>query len=169
MLMSKSLCVAFLTGLLVLSITSRPAPAKAATVKIIISGPNLPAPIEVTDEQILALSNVWAGQFLDGSRSSPDRPSQRIPFELAFYVKFQDSNPRLMYVAYYYPDRSSQRGYIYLPGRDEPWYYLNVGTILRSGQDGRWNYASPAWESLIKPVITHVTVEKPGVRHQVFP
>jgi hypothetical protein len=44
-------------------------------------------------------------------------------------------------------------GYIYLPGKGETWYSLNVTAILRDGQDEKWNYASPAWEDLIKPII----------------
>ena len=48
-----------------------------------------------------------------------------------------------------------KQGQIYLPGHREPWYYLNTGTIIRAGQDGRWNYAAPAWEAMIKPVIAH--------------
>ena len=48
---------------------------------------------------------------------------------------------------------SSGQGYIYLPGKGETWYTLNVSAILRDGQDGKWSYASSAWKSLVKPVI----------------
>jgi hypothetical protein len=153
--MKKTLAIAQGFALLVLIASPRSTPAKAATVKIIISGPDLSAPLEITDEHILNLSNVWAGQFLDASHGSLEKPPQRLPYELTFYVKLGgEDNLRLMYVAYYYPDPSSTKaGFIYLPGKREPWYYLNVGAILRENQDGRWSYASPAWEALIKPVI----------------
>ena len=152
--MKKMLAITQGLGLLFLVAIPRLTPAKAATVKIIISGPGLPAPLEVIDEQILNLSNVWVGQFLDGSHGSPEKPPEGLkPYELSFYVKLRDEEVRMMYVAYYYPSPSMKQGYIYLPGKGEPWYYLNVGTILRAGQDGRWNYASPAWENLVKPLI----------------
>lgn len=154
--MKKPHFAALVIALLALLATPGSAPAKAATVKLIISGPDLPAPLEVTDEQILNLSNVWVGQFLDGSRGSPEKSPEGLkPYELTFYVKLRDEDVRMMYVAYYYPDPSAKLGYIYLPGIHEPWYYLNVRSILRAGQDGRWNYASPAWEALIKPVIAN--------------
>jgi hypothetical protein len=144
-----------LVTLLALVASPQYATAKAATVKIIISGPDLPAPLEITDESILNLSNVWLGQFLDNSHGHPEKPPERLPYELSFYVKLREDDLRLMYVAYYYPEPSTKQGQIYLPGRRDPWYYLNVGTILRKGQDGRWNYASASWEALIKPVIAH--------------
>lgn len=162
--MWKTLGTVLLAGLLVLSAASRPASAKAPTFKIIISGPDLPTPLEITDDHILNLSNVWSGQFLDNSRGHPKKPPERLPYELSFYVKLNEDDLRLMYVAYYYPEPSTRQGQIYLPGHREPWYYLNTGTIIREGQDGRWNYVSPAWEALIKPLIAH------AVRHpQIAP
>lgn len=156
--MKKTLAIAQGFALFVLLATPRLTPAKGATVKIIISGPDLPAPLEITDQRILDVSNVWLGQFLDASHGSPEKPPQRLSYELTFYVKLREDDLRLMYVAYYYPDPSStEQGLIYLPGKREPWYYLNVGTILREKQDGRWNYASPAWEALVKPVIANAT------------
>jgi hypothetical protein len=157
--MSKSLTLVLLGGLLVLLATPQPMPAKAATFKIIISGPDLPTPLEITDDQILKLSNVWSGQFLDNSHGHPEKQPERLPYEVSFYVKLNEDDLRLMYVAYYYPEHSTKQGQIYLPGHREPWYYLNTGSIIREGQDGLWNYVSPAWEALIKPVIAH------AVRH----
>jgi hypothetical protein len=50
--------VAPLVTLLALFASPQYAAAKAATIKIIISGPDLPTPLEITDDQILNLSNV---------------------------------------------------------------------------------------------------------------
>jgi hypothetical protein len=157
--MKKSHFAALIIASLAFLATPRSAPAKAPTFKIIVSGPDLPSPLEITDDQILNLSNVWSGQFLDNSHGHPEKPAERLPYELSFYVKLSEDDLRLMYVAYYYPEPSTKQGQIYLPSRREPWYYLNTGTIIRDGQDGRWNYASPAWEALIKPVIAR------AVRH----
>ncbi|HEV3374627.1 MAG TPA: hypothetical protein VG051_02925, partial [Candidatus Acidoferrum sp.] len=134
-------------ALLALLATPCRAPAKAATFKIIISGPDLPSPLEITDDKILNLSGVWSRGFLDNSHGHPEeRPERILPYELSFYVKLSEDDVRLMYVAYYYPEPSTKRGQIYLPGRREPWYYLNTSSIIREGEDGKWNYASPAWE-----------------------
>lgn len=128
--------------------------AKSPTVKIIISGGGLTSAIEVTDSRILDISNVWAGQFLDRSRGTAKGPPRgpRL-YEVSFYIKFADNDLRQRYVLYYNPNSATEPGYIYLPGKGEPWYSLNVSAIIRDEQDGKWNYASPAWEDLIKPVI----------------
>ncbi len=152
--MKKTLFAAPLAVLLILLGMARAASAKGPTVKITISGGGLTSVFEVTDPRILSSSNVWVGRFLDGSRGSVKEPPRGLrPYEVSFYVKLADDDVRKMYVVYYYPNPSKEQGYIYLPGKGETWYSLNVGTIDRDGQDGKWNYASPAWENLIKLVI----------------
>jgi hypothetical protein len=111
------------------------------------------AAIEITDPHVLALSNVWFGQFLDASRTPESEPTKGpSPYEVSFFVKLAENNVRKMYVAYYYPNSPEKQGLIYLPGEGAVWR-LNASTILREGRDGKWNYASPAWESSIKPVL----------------
>jgi hypothetical protein len=127
--------------------------AKADTVRITISGGGLTRAIEITDPHVLALSNVWFGQFLDASRTPESEPPKGpSPYEVSFFVKLAENNVRKMYVAYYYPNSPEKQGLIYLPSEGAVWR-LNASTILREGRDGKWNYASPAWESLIKPVL----------------
>jgi len=152
--MKKTLFVFPLAALLMLLGMPGTASAKGPTVKIMISGGGLTSAIEVTDPRILEISNVWGGQFLDRSRGTAEEPPRGLRrYEVSFYVKFADNDVRKKYVVYYYPNLSAEQGYIYLPGKEETWYHLNVGTIWRQGQDGKWNYASPRWEDLIKPVI----------------
>jgi|SRR5271165_2435705 len=130
------------------------ASAKSPTVKIMISGGGLTSAIEVTDPRILDISNVWTGRILDRSRGTAKEPPRGLQrYEVSFYIKIADNEVRKKYVLYYYPNPATEPGYIYLPGKEEDWYSLNVGAIVRDGQDGKWNYASPAWEDLIKPVI----------------
>ena len=38
---------------------------------------------------------------------------------------------------------------LYLPGRGEPGYALNAGTILRDGQDGHWRRPLEAWAAAV--------------------
>ena len=147
--MKKPLFVLTLAFLLMFLGMAQATSAKAPTVKIIISGGGLTRPIEVTDQRILDISNVWSGQFLGGSKGTAKEAPRGLRYEVSFYVEIADDEVRKVYVLYYYP----KPGYIYLPGKGETWYSLNVGTIIRNGQDGKWNYASPAWEDLIRPMI----------------
>jgi hypothetical protein len=152
--MKKPLFVFPLACLLIFLGMPEAASAKSPTVKITISGGGLTSAIEVTDARILDISNVWSGQFLDRSRGTAKEPSRSLPrYEVSFYIKIAENEVRKKYVLYYCPNPAAEPGYIYLPGKGETWYSLNVGAILRDGQDGKWNYASPAWEDLIKPMI----------------
>jgi hypothetical protein len=152
--MEKRLVAFQIASLLLFLGMSGAASAKGPTVKIVISGGTLTGAIEVTDPRILSISNVWYGQFLDHSRGTamePQRGLQR--YEVSFYIKTANNEVRKRYVVYYYPNSATEAGYIYLPGKGETWYALNVGAIVRDKQDGKWNYAAPAWEVSIKPVI----------------
>jgi hypothetical protein len=149
----------FLIFLLMFLGIPQAASAKSPTVKIMISGGGLTSTIEATDPRILDISNVWSGQFLDHSRGTAKEPRRGLQrYEVSFYVKIADNEVRKKYVLYYYPNSEAEPGYIYLPGKGETWYSLNVGTIIRQEQDGKWNYASPAWEDLIKSVIASAEV-----------
>ena len=128
--------------------------AKSPTTEITLSGGGLGRVVEVTDPKLLAMSNVWLGQFLDPSRSPLNEgPPGLKAYEVSFYVKLAENDVRKMYVAYYYPNVGSEQGLIYLPDKGAVWE-LNIGTIIRGGQ-GKWNYVLPAWEALIKPVIAN--------------
>jgi len=130
--------------------------AKALTVKIIISGGKLPEPIEITDKHALAASDIWIGSFLDTTRPPLEDPPGDIQrYEVVFYVKYRRDDIRKAYAVYYCPGRAAEPGLIYLPGKGDPWQELNWGTIVREGRDGKWNYASPAWEDSIRLAITH--------------
>jgi hypothetical protein len=152
--MKKIFLIFSVAFLLMLLAMPEAASAKAPTVKIIISGGGLTRPIEVTDQRILDISNVWSGQFLDGDKeTAKEAPRGLQRYEVSFYVAIADNEVRKRYVLYYYPNLTRELGYIYLPGKGETWYSLNVGAIIRDEQDGKWNYASLAWEALIRPMI----------------
>ncbi len=149
-----------LAALLALLAVPQPAPAKAPTVKIVVAGGGLAKAIEITDPRILELSDVWVGQFLDRSHGPAKEPARDLPrYEVSFYVKLNEGDVRKMYVVYYCPDPAAGQGTIYLPGKGEPGYWRNVSSILRDGQDGKWNYASPAWETLLKPFLPRATAQ----------
>ena len=43
---------------------------------------------------------------------------------------------------------------------------LNAGTVIRRGLDGKWSFASPEWDSLIKPLIA--SLEASGAERAPF-
>lgn len=162
--MKKSLFI-FPAVLLVMSLGApEVSSAKSPTVKIMITGGALTSPIELTDPRILDVSNVWTGHFLDSSRGAVTEPPRGLQrYELSFYIRIADNEVRKKYVLYYYPRSGAEPGYIYLPGKGDGWYRLNTEAIVRNGKDGKWNYASPGWENLIRPEIASAeAAQHPG-------
>ena len=127
-----------------------PAYAKRPIERITIAGPGLAKPLEVTDRELLTLSNPWFGKFADWSRSIEGRPQATPVYEVTLYARLREAELTPIYQFRYAPGSSFQPGHVYLPGRGEPWYRQNVSVILRSGHDGRWHLAGPTWEAGIK-------------------
>ncbi|MDT5121232.1 MAG: hypothetical protein QOC96_714 [Acidobacteriota bacterium] len=136
--------------------------------KIIITGGGLAQPIEITDRETLIEFAPYIGQFIDWKKGIvADPPTQEQPFEVYFYMKWKERHSRydqgdlkMIYSVRYLPGRDGAPGFVYLPGKDDDRYYNNVGTILREGDDGKWHYASPAWDALMKRLIT---ASKPSI------
>ena len=141
--------------------------AKGATTKVVIEGPDLSKPIEITDRKVLANFNVWAGPgtfsnkpgfnanapsfVIDWSQGPiADVPKALSKYQVSFYS--EPRGERLIYVVYYAVARSSELGYVYLPGKSEEWWRLNVTSILR-GVEGNWFRAWGTWESIARPLI----------------
>ena len=59
---------------------------------------------------------------------------------------------QLIYGVFYEYDPTTRHGYVYLPGKSEKWYGLNVSTILH-GVEGKWFPAWSAWEGVARPLI----------------
>lgn len=128
--------------------------AKGPTVKITIAGGDLARPLELADAAALRDFDVWSGHFIDWAAGAPPEPASSVrPYEVSFYAK-GNSGARLVYVVNYCPNPSAGRGSIYLPGRGDQWYSLNISTIWRGGRDGKWHHASHAWDDLIRPLIS---------------
>lgn len=125
--------------------------AKGRTTRVVFTGMGLARPTEITSGAALDMQNgPWGGGFLDqASRAVTVGPARRV-CQVDFYVEYDRNNEQLAYVLYYYyPASDGTRGYIYLPGRGEPWYPMNTGTILRPGLDGTWRAASQRWEDAV--------------------
>lgn len=126
--------------------------AKAPTVRITVAGGKLAHSIQITNVEILNLSNAWGEGFLDTSKPPlKEPPKVSSTYEVTLYSGAGNDIGKTC-VFYYSPGSSAEQGLIYLPGKGTLWA-LNAGTIIRQGRDGRWSYASPAWEALIKPLI----------------
>jgi hypothetical protein len=127
---------------------------KAETARVTVSGGGLANPIQITDAKVLEVSNAWGGEFLDASRPPlMQAPNVDNPYEVTFYSWIADNDIRKTCVFFYSPSSApGVQGVIYLPGKGAL-ARLNSGTIIRGGRDGKWSFASPTWEALIKPFI----------------
>jgi hypothetical protein len=116
--------------------------AKGTTVKLSITGPGLKEPLVVTDAA--ALVYVWSNDFIGPVSGAPDSALPR--YQVSFHVQpIRSSDVRVMYVVQYVVDPRTREAFVYLPGRGEQGYRLNVGTMLRDNDDGRWHRAPQAW------------------------
>ena len=142
--------------------------AKSETVRITITGDGLSKPVEITDRSILAGINIWSGPgnfkieggaripiiddgsilWSQGVVSGPPKALTR--YEVSFYGRFPEE--RIMYVLVYEFDSTAMKGYVYLPGRGEKWYEVNVRSILR-GVEGHWFNASHDFVETVGSII----------------
>jgi len=156
----------FSAGVLVLVLaTGAIVSAKGTTIRIVITGFALPAPIDLRDRDVVAAFNVWSGpgtrsngvEEMDGFivdwRSGAVEPpvTGLREFEISFYAdrNFSDTGGPVYVVSYGF-DASSGQGYVYLPGRGDPRYGANVRSILRGSKyEGHWFRASSAWHNVM--------------------
>ena len=142
--------------------------AKSETVKMTITGSDLSKTIEITDKSILTRFNIWSGPgnsriengvktpiVNDGSilwsQGVVSNPPKGLPqYEVSFYGLFPEE--RIMHVLIYEYDPTAKKGYIYLPGRGDRWYEVNVRSILR-GVEGHWFTASEEVNNTVEPII----------------
>jgi hypothetical protein len=142
--------------------------AKGATTKIMIEGADLAEPLEITDRKVLANFNVWTGpgtfstqpgfnanapSFIIDWSEGPvtELPQALRKYQVSFYAD-ERSKERAIYVVYYAVSPGSQQGYVYLPGKSDDWWRLNVSSISR-GVEGEWFHAWSTWENIARPLI----------------
>ncbi|HEY6506522.1 MAG TPA: hypothetical protein VIY56_00830 [Vicinamibacterales bacterium] len=141
------------SALLVIALlmTAATVEAKGPTVKLTVTGPGLARPIEITDSALLDGSNVWGGAFIGDTMAAA--PTVKAPrYTVAFDVKLPEwhrAGIKTMYAVSVARDASTGALWLYLPGRGEPGYALNVGTMLRDTQDGHWHRPPPQWASAL--------------------
>ena len=146
--------------------------AKGPTIRIEIRDLALGTVTQMTDRSLVSQFNVWSGPgtysgpsgqvtegtdgfIVDWRRGSiNERPTQLKRYELRFF-----SGPRpgksgrpdppetLAYIVLYENDPSTGEGYVYLPGRGDPHFALNVRSIHRDGLNGHWFRANREWQA----------------------
>jgi hypothetical protein len=147
--------------------------AKGLTTKVRIIGGNLTAPVEISDPEILKNFNVWAGPgtFVNGEEGTEgfmidwasgavvERPSGLDGYDVSFFVKYAnrpafEQEDQLAYVVRYEVGPDGQ-GYVYLPGKTDEPYRLNVRAIHR-GREGHWFRATNAWQNAVGHLVVQV-------------
>jgi hypothetical protein len=120
------------------------------TARLTISGPGLSQPLEVTDENALALSNVFAGTFIGEPQADP--PGAELPrYSIVFDIQTAEGVKAQAYTVLYCKDRWTGDAFVYVPGYGDDGYRRNISTILREGQDGKWHRAARPWSQAINP------------------
>jgi hypothetical protein len=169
--MKKTLAIVLV---MVLSAAASRVLAKGTTTKIVIEGPDLARPIEITNRKILANFNVWTGLSTSSTESGfnanapsfiiewSQGPIEEIPktvqkYQVSFYSEELSEHP--VYVVYYAAAHGPKPGYVYLPAKGEEWWRTNVSSIVR-GVEGRWFHAWGAWENIARPLIEKAKATK---------
>jgi len=86
---------------------------------------------------------------VDWSRGIVEPPKGLLVYDVAFVTTRQ--NPGT-YVVRYAVDPSTNHGYVYIPGKNDPGYRDNVFLIYR-GIEGHWFHAWSQWEKLANPMM----------------
>jgi hypothetical protein len=132
--------------------------AKGETTQIRISSRNHLAGVVITNPKTLKKFNVWAGRgtqvngieqitgfIIDwASGIVVEKPDQLERYEASFYI----GNNDLVYGVDYELDPATNRGYVYLPGKDDHRYRRNTLSIFRN-LEGYWFHASHEWEEVV--------------------
>ena len=127
------------------------AQAKAPTFKIVVSGPGMVNPVELTEKE--ATPGVWSGGFMTRNREMAPAPAPDAPrYTVEFYAKVNDGDVRKVYVVYYVLEAANGRAVVQIPGTSDRWYPLNVSTISRCCA-GKWFYAATPWAQAINRVL----------------
>ncbi len=143
---------------------------KGPTTRIVLTAPSLASPIEIVDSNALNAFAVWSGPGVQVNSQEQtngfiadwaqgvvtDRPNGLPRYEVSFYAKYANrpldsQQEHLAYVVSYEPDRDGG-GYVYLPGKGDPHYSLNVGTIYRD-REGHWFRATGAWNRAVRKAL----------------
>lgn len=147
--------------------------AKGVNTRITIRDRDSGISIDINDPTVLERFNIWAGPgtfvTVGGRRTEgqegfivdwpggavADRPAGLRRYEVRFYVLYPRSTAeQLAHVVQYEYDLSSGDGFVYLPGRSDEHWGLNVQALHRGGNyEGHWFRASRDWQTVVNRLI----------------
>ena len=139
------------------------------TKEIRIAGGGLPKPIAINDPAVAGRFRVGTGPgtfelrsdgahitkpgpsfIVDWDRGLTSAPKGVPQYQVSFVTGRRDKG---VYVVFYSIDPSTQHGYVYIPGVQDPQYASNTWLIAR-GVEGNWFHAWSAWEQVVNPLIS---------------
>jgi len=138
------------------AMTTRFGLAKGSPDEIVIFGPHVTAPIDITDRPTLRRFSPWMGEFIDWNRgvfAAP--PVCRASYDVRFYQKWEgrrskfDRGPLKFIFEFTYCPAARGPGFVKLPGPGDRFYEDNSATMIRTGKDGHWFRASMQWDSIV--------------------
>jgi hypothetical protein len=136
--------------------------AKGIPQLIVIKGNGLSKPLEITDQVTLKKFNPWGGEFVDSKFEAIAKPATLGRcFDVDSFMKwpsrpswkYDRGDLKLIYHFTYCTGGTEGNGYIFLPGRENEYWKVNVYTILRDGNDGKWHRASAEWADTVKRLV----------------
>jgi hypothetical protein len=161
------------SSLIVALLLSASLSAKGVTTRVTIRDTSLQTSFDLSDRSLLDRFNVWAGPgtfqtaagrgaegvegfIVDWKAGVVDRPEGVRRYEVRFYVTYPNSAAeQLAYVVFFEPGPSPDEGFIYLPGKSDEQYWLNVKAIYRGDRiEGHWFRATTAWQDAVRQVMS---------------
>jgi len=152
--------------------------AKGPTTRIVIKDLDRGTVSEITSRSVLDQFHVWAGRgtysgppgqntegtqgfIIDWPAGVVEHPAAQLRrYEVRFYaaphraaagLAGSATLEELVYVVLYDNDPSTGQGYVYLPGKSDEHFALNVRSIHRR-LEGKWLRASSAWQKAVASV-----------------
>jgi hypothetical protein len=155
---------AFIQGMALLLLQAHAAAGKDST-QIVIESGGLSKPIVISDPSVVGrfrvatgpgtfelrpdgsrLVNMNPGFIIDWSRGAASAPGPLPQYQVSF------TTGHGVYVVSYAIDPSTQNGYVYIPGVQDPQFTNNTRMLTR-GVEGKWFYAWSAWEQVANTLI----------------
>lgn len=132
--------------------------AKGTTTRITLSGPDLVSQIEIVED--VGRFHVWAGPgtssnepqslIVDWAAGAVEPPKSQPVYKVSLETTRRAPGT---YVVFYTFDPSTNKGYVFIPGKTHPAYKDNTWLILH-GVEGKWFRAWSEWEKLAQPLIS---------------
>jgi len=126
--------------------------AKGSTVQLTITGPGIMSPIHSSHTSLVS-ANVWFGNHFDWETTTLENATVLdSDYHVFFWVKLPRGHIEMMYMLNYRWDAELDRAIVCIPGERDPWYHVNVSSIIR-GNEGDCFFTKPEWGSAIKALI----------------